>query len=147
MRIAAGLYVLFGLGFLAILLFSGDDLFKEGIVFMVVFLFGFAAIVVVCTEALVRGLRRDSFWAWIISLVVLGIYAPSLYFPLALLGILGLVWRSSRERFLNKEGVKTGSLQPGDKRMLLIIGACIIATILLFVGVIAWQILWVTHAI
>jgi hypothetical protein len=46
-----------------------------------------------------NALYHRRFWAWVAGLVVFGIYTPSLFFPLGVLGLWGLLARRSRIEF------------------------------------------------
>jgi thiol:disulfide interchange protein len=50
-------------------------------------------------ELLVTGLKKRRSWAWIVGLIVCGLYIPSLFLPLGALGLWGLLAAGSRKTF------------------------------------------------
>lgn len=96
LHISAVLYLIFGM--LAFFLFMNDDQTGLGPAFGTVMLV-FSLGLIVGIEVVVFGLRKRKFWAWIAGLCIFAIYAPSLYFPLGLLGLWGLLDEGSRAEF------------------------------------------------
>jgi hypothetical protein len=47
-------------------------------------------------ELVAFGLHRRRFWAWVAGLCIFGIYTPSLFLPLGVLGLWGLLDSGSR---------------------------------------------------
>ncbi len=47
-------------------------------------------------EVAAWGIRRRRLWAWILGLVIFGLYIPSLFLPLGALGLWGLLDAGSR---------------------------------------------------
>lgn len=62
-------------------------------------------------EFVVHGLRRRKFWAWVVGLCLFGLYVPSLFFPLGVLGLWGLLDSGSRAEF--GLGVDPPPAEPG----------------------------------
>jgi len=50
-------------------------------------------------EVVAYGVHRRRYWGWIAGLCVFGVYVPSLFLPLGILGLWGLLDRSSRQVF------------------------------------------------
>jgi hypothetical protein len=59
---------------------------------------GGVALAVVCLW-LASGLGRRRFWAWVLSLMLFLLFLPTLYFPLGLLGLWGLLDRGTKDEF------------------------------------------------
>ncbi|HLE03353.1 MAG TPA: hypothetical protein VI729_01900 [Anaerolineales bacterium] len=57
--------------------------------------FGFAVFI----EIVVRALNRRKFWAWVAGLCLSGLYIPSLFLPLGVMGLIGLLDPASRAEF------------------------------------------------
>jgi hypothetical protein len=56
---------------------------------------GFAVFI----EIVARALNRRRFWAWVAGLCVSGLYIPSLFLPLGVMGLIGLLDPASRAAF------------------------------------------------
>lgn len=87
-------------------------------IFLLLFCFGLA----VGVEVLMAGLRKRRFWAWIVGIIVSGVYVPSVFLPLGALGLWGLLAAGSRKAFgvgasagveANQQGGANGR-QPGS---------------------------------
>src|SRR5713101_6732144 len=63
------------------------------------FLGGACALLALGVEFVAYGVHRRRYWAWITGLCVFGLYVPSLFLPLGLLGLWGLLDRGSQEAF------------------------------------------------
>jgi hypothetical protein len=50
-------------------------------------------------EVVVYGLNRRRFWAWVAGLAIFGVYVPSGFLPLGVLGLWGLLQKASRAEF------------------------------------------------
>jgi hypothetical protein len=50
-------------------------------------------------ELVVYGLHRRRFWAWVAGLCIFGVYVPSLFLPLGVLGLWALLDSGSRAEF------------------------------------------------
>jgi len=59
----------------------------------------FALALAAGVEVVAYGIRKRRFWAWIAGLIIFGIYLPSLFLPLGVLGLWGLLAASSRVEF------------------------------------------------
>ena len=59
----------------------------------------FCVAMVVGIELLVAGLRGKEFWAWVVGLVLFGLYVPSPFLPLGALGLWGLLDEGTRANF------------------------------------------------
>jgi hypothetical protein len=101
LHLSAVLYVLLGVGFRVLFthIGRGDPQFDRdagligtGIVLLCVTL-------AVGIEVVAYGIRKRRFWAWIVGLIIFGIYLPSVFFPLGALGLWGLLARGSRMEF------------------------------------------------
>lgn len=57
------------------------------------------AVLVAGIELVAHGLRRRRFWAWVAGLCIFGIYVPSLFLPLGVLGLWGLLDAGSQQAF------------------------------------------------
>src|SRR5438874_3351515 len=97
LHISAAVYVLIGV-FLLLLprMMEPGEGYGAGLAF---FLLLFSLGVAVGVELLVVGLRKRKFWAWIVGIIVTGIYVPSLFLPLGALGLWGLLAAGSRSAF------------------------------------------------
>jgi len=82
LRISEGIYVLLGLC-LPISMISVKEIGDE-----------YPMWLGVCTA-----LRRRQFWAWVAGLCISGLYIPSLFLPLGVMGLVGLLDPASRAAF------------------------------------------------
>ena len=96
LHISAVLYLLVGL--LMFPLFLADDHTGIGLP-LAVGMFVFCLALIAGVEFVAFGLGRRKFWAWVAGLCIFGTYAPSLFFPLGVLGLWGLLDRGSRAEF------------------------------------------------
>ena len=96
LHVSAAIYMFVGFGFLiyVLLLEGGADLFVFGALMFVLNLLLVAGI-----EFVVKGLRRRRFWAWVAGLCIFGVYTCSIFLPLGVLGLWGLLDRGSRSEF------------------------------------------------
>lgn len=46
-----------------------------------------------------RGLVAKKYWAWVAGIIVSGMYTFSLFFPLGIMGLVGLLKRETRQDF------------------------------------------------
>ena len=67
--------------------------------FFLRFLGGVCLALVLGIELVAYGIHRRGFWAWIAGLCIFAVYVPSLFFPLGVLGLWGLLDGGSREVF------------------------------------------------
>lgn len=103
-HIAASLYLLLGV-FLVLLAskiiqlpgdqssMNSENSFMLG--FMGVFCFALAAI----CELVVNGLHRERFWAWVAGLILSSVFVCSIFLPLGVMGLIGLLEEPTRKRF------------------------------------------------
>lgn len=54
---------------------------------------------IVFLECLLRALRKRKFWAWVAGLIVGALYAPSLFLPMGVMILVGLLKRESMLEF------------------------------------------------
>jgi ABC-type molybdate transport system permease subunit len=98
LRISTAIYVLLGL-FLFALSFSAGTQNKSSVVIMDIALGLFVLGLAVGVEFVRRGIINRKFWAWVAGLCIFGVYTPSIFFPLGLLGFWGLLAKGSRAEF------------------------------------------------
>lgn len=69
----------------------------------------FCLVLAVAVEVVAYGIHKRRFWGWIVGLIVFGIYTPSLFFPLGILGLSGLLASGSRIEFgiVQRDGCPT----------------------------------------
>jgi hypothetical protein len=96
LHISAVLYLIVGV--LMFPLFMADDDTGLGLPFAVG-MFVFCLALIAGIEFVVYGLHRRKFWAWVAGLCIFGVYAPSLFFPLGVLGLWGLLDSGSLAEF------------------------------------------------
>ena len=53
-------------------------------------------------EYVTKELKKNKFWAWIVAIIISGIYIPSIFIILGIIGLLGLVHKNTRTAFFNK---------------------------------------------
>ena len=95
LHVSTGLYVLLGV---CLLLISADG--PAGLPPAVgVPLAAFSLAIGAGVEVVAAGPRRRKFWAWVAGLCVFGTYATSLFLPLGVLGLWGLLDEGSRAAF------------------------------------------------
>ena len=98
LRISEGLYVLIGLCF-PIVAISYPEVLEEYPIWIGIctglLTVGFA----VFLEIVVRSLQRRKFWAWVAGLCLSGLYVPSLFLPLGVMGLIGLLDPATRAAF------------------------------------------------
>jgi hypothetical protein len=61
--------------------------------------FVFCMAMAVGVEFVAEGLRRRRFWAWVVGLCIFALYVSSLFLPLGVLGLWGLLDAGSRAEF------------------------------------------------
>jgi hypothetical protein len=96
LHISAVLYAVLAVVFL--ILFSSIEDTTVGLVFGL-FMAAFSIGIAVGLEFVVGGLRERKFWAWVAGLCVFGLFTPSLFFLLGILGLWGLLDADSRAEF------------------------------------------------
>ena len=98
LRISEGLYVLIALCLPAVAL-SFPDVQEQLPIWIGIctglLTIGFAVLI----EIVVRALNRRRFWAWVAGLCISGLYIPSLFLPLGIMGLIGLLDPVSRAAF------------------------------------------------
>ena len=96
LHISAAVYIIAGLALFALLMF--DDKSGLGFPFAVGVLL--LCLALACgIEFVVYGLRRRKFWAWVAGLCIFGFYVPTLFLPLGVIGLWGLLDSGSRAEF------------------------------------------------
>ncbi len=98
LRISTVIYVLLGL-FLFALSFSAGTQNKSSVVTMDILLGLFVLGLAVGVEFVRNGIIQRKFWAWVAGLCIFGLYTPSIFFPLGVFGLWGLLAKDSREEF------------------------------------------------
>jgi len=99
LRISTVLYYLIIVGFLAAAIFLPPDagVFERAFLALVaVFTLPF----VIFLEVVIAHLKKRKFWAWVAGIAVGGMYAPSLFLPLGVFILIGLLSEKSREEFM-----------------------------------------------
>jgi len=113
LHISVVLYLLIAIGAVVFCVFFPADDVEEAVVLYVAFI----AMAVLCLllaagiEIVVGGLKGRKFWAWVVGLIIFGLYLPSLFFPLGALGLWGLLDSGSRRAF--GVGVLSGDANTG----------------------------------
>jgi hypothetical protein len=54
---------------------------------------------VVFIELVIRNLKQQKFWAWVAALCLSGLYVPSAFLPLGIMGLIGLLDPETRAAF------------------------------------------------
>jgi hypothetical protein len=97
-RISTVIYFLIGIVFLILAFVVPPD--TEGwSKWMGFFMAGFCVPFIIFLEVLIIYLRKRKFWAWVAGLIVGALYAPSLFLPLGVMILIGLLSESSRNEF------------------------------------------------
>jgi hypothetical protein len=113
LRISVIIYYLIMAGCLVLALLPSGSAEKSDS-FIAWFLFIFLIPFVVFLEILINFLRKRRFWAWIAGLVVGALYAPSLFLPLGVMILVGLLSEGSRKEFgLQKAPAELGAAPNG----------------------------------
>jgi hypothetical protein len=55
--------------------------------------------IVVFIEVVIRNLKQQKFWAWVVALCLSGLYVPSAFLPLGIMGLIGLLDPETRAAF------------------------------------------------
>ncbi len=101
LHISAILYLL--VGCIAFIVFdngdAGDNEVGAGDPLFGTICASFCVVLAAGVEVVAYGIHKRRFWGWIAGLVVCGIYTPSLFFPLGILGLWGLLAPGSRTEF------------------------------------------------
>lgn len=100
LHVSSILYVLFAIVFpLLFFLMPEDDTPPAFRIVLAVLLGGIGLVCAIGAEVVAWGLGRRRYWAWIAGLCVFGLYTPSLFLPLGVLGLWGLLDSGSQEVF------------------------------------------------
>lgn len=105
LHISAVLYVLVGGGILYVSIFVIG--FDAMMLMMQKILFGIE--IITCfvlagfIEIVVRGLKRHKYWAWIASIIIFGIYIPSIFIVLGIIGLIGILKQDTKKIFVQQE--------------------------------------------
>ena len=94
LHISAVIYFLLGIALLTVL--SRYIRFGASIIALVSIGMG------VFVEIVIKGLKDNKFWAWVAGLIICGIYVPSLFIILGIIGLIGLLDKEVRKDFLKK---------------------------------------------
>jgi hypothetical protein len=95
LHISTALYVLCAVGVVAFAALDGEKLDAARLAIyggLTAFCLAFAAV----PEVAVYGIRRRRFWGWVLGVVLCGLYALSIFFPLGAFGLWGLLDAGSR---------------------------------------------------
>ena len=95
LHISAVIYFLLGIAFLTIL---PKYVYIAGASFVALFSIGIGVFV----EIVVNGLKNNKFWAWVAGLIICGLYVPSFFIILGIIGLIGLLDKDVRKDFLKK---------------------------------------------
>ena len=97
LHISTFLYVLLGIGLVAFARWMPDDP-EEPLSTRIVFMGAavFCVLLAAVPEIAAMGIRRRRFWGWVLSLILFGLYVPSLFMPLGAFGLWGLLDAGSR---------------------------------------------------
>ena len=114
LHISAVLYVLLGLILPTVLSSDSASQHNAGAVGAIfgIFIAAFCMVLAAGVEVVAYGIHKRRFWGWIAGLIVFGIYTPSLFFPLGVLGLWGLFAAGSRSEF----GIGRGGSPPPPSR-------------------------------
>ncbi len=86
---------------LAGVFFLPDD-FEELSPLMLIIIAIFTLPFVIFLEIVIVHLKNNRFWAWVAGVAIGGLYTPSLFLPLGVFILIGLLSEGSRARFLNQ---------------------------------------------
>jgi len=100
LHISAIIYFLLGFFFLSFFLeFTRKPLFflvSIPFIMLVLFFIGIGVFI----EIIIKGLKDNKFWSWVASLIICGLYIPSLFIILGIIGLSGLLNKETRKNFL-----------------------------------------------
>jgi hypothetical protein len=97
-RISLIIYYLIMVGSLLLaVLATGES--EQETRFVFGFLFVFLVAFAVFLEALIVSLRKRKFWSWVAGLIVGALYVPSLFLPMGIMILVGLLAEGSRNEF------------------------------------------------
>ena len=98
LRISAILYYLMIVGF--VMFAASLDLAEAWPRY---FIAAFIVAFVVFLEFVIAHLKKGKFWAWVAGIAIGGLYTPSLFLPLGIFILIGLLSDESRRDFLDKK--------------------------------------------
>ena len=103
LHISAVFYFLSGILFL-ILPFVLPNILEEEIFLTIMFVITalFSIAIGIFVEIVIKSLKNNKFWAWVAGLIICGLYIPSLFIVLGVIGLIGLLDRDVRKDFLKK---------------------------------------------
>lgn len=78
---------------------QNQQLIQMAAMFSAAFTFVFCAGLGIFVQFIIRGLKKTKYWAWIAGLIITGLYIPSLFIILGIIGILGLLDKSVIDEF------------------------------------------------
>ncbi len=97
-RISSVIYSLMAVGCIAgwfMLPQDAETVISLGLVLLAVFI----SALVIFLEIVIVNLKRRRFWAWVAGIIIGGLYAPSLFLPLGVMILVGLLSEDSRMTF------------------------------------------------
>lgn len=97
LRISAVIYALLGVAMFPLLLLTAEE--NSFALPVAIALLLFALALAAGCEFVVWGLKRRKFWAWIAGLCIFGLFVPSLFLPLGVIGLIGLLDGASQKEF------------------------------------------------
>ena len=62
----------------------------------------FSIAIVIFVEIVIKSLKNNKFWAWVAGLIICGLYVPSLFIILGIIGLVGLLDKDVRKDFLKR---------------------------------------------
>lgn len=89
LRISQVFYILIGVGVPMLMTLLDEDPIVVGIFSAVM---GITTLsILVGLEVLIYGLKKRKKWSWIVGLIVFGLYIPSLFLPLGVIGMIAMM--------------------------------------------------------
>src|SRR3989338_6996541 len=103
LHISAVIYFLLGIIFLILPFLSSDEI---GLGTFTKILWIFIALLSIAMgifiEIVIKSLKNNKFCAWVAGLIICGLYIPSLFIILGIIGLIGLLDKDVRKDFLKK---------------------------------------------
>lgn len=101
LHISAVIYLLAGVMLLIFSFFlpsvlDGEPFFKTTFVLSAVLSIAFGIFV----EIVIKSLKKHKFWAWITGIIICGLYIPSIFIILGIIGLVGLLNKDVRTDFV-----------------------------------------------
>ncbi len=108
LHVSTALYVVLGAGMVVLFAFVFPAAEPDAVlpIAYVAVLGGGCLLMAAGTQMVAWGLRRRRFWGWVAGIILFGLYVPSLFLPLGVLGLWGLLDPASRRLF---PGASAGS--------------------------------------